>query len=118
MWRPDNWSNPYDPKLWKINPVFVYREEMITENGVIKVVQINHMPAHSLMDKWEAYEASADAILTELKATSLYGEYLEDFIVSAKVKKEDPNWAERFFKTITTKGWLVFIPEEELSNSE
>lgn len=59
-----------------------------------------------------AYEAGANAILKAQKVNALYGEYGKDFIISAKVKKEDPDWAEPFFKTISTKGWLVFIPEE------
>jgi len=49
--------------------------------------------------------------IVDRKAT-LYGEYGEDFIVSAKVKPKTPDWAEPFFKTLNGKGWLVFIPEE------
>lgn len=63
--------------------------------------------------KWTAYEAGADAILEGLKKEGLYGEYLKDYIISVKVRKDDPDWAEDFLKRIQQKGWLVFIPKEE-----
>ena len=39
-------------------------------------------------------------------------EYLEDFVISAIVKPDNPDWAEPFFKSITKRGWLVFIDDE------
>ena len=56
--------------------------------------------------------AIAKAQLRKLQDKGLYSEYLDDLIISAKVKKDDPNWAEPFFKTITKKGWLCWIEGE------
>ena len=61
----------------------------------------------------EVYEAGADAIVEGLKKEGLYGEYLKDYIISVAVKPDDRDWAEPFLARIETKGWLVFIPEEE-----
>ena len=60
----------------------------------------------------DAYEEGADAMYNALKEVSLYGEYLEDFVISAIVKPDNPDWAEPFFKSITKRGWLVFIDDE------
>ena len=81
--RPEGWDNPYASRSQTVSNIWYAR----------------------------IYEEGADAILEKLKETGLYGEYLEDFMVSARVKRDDPNWAETFFKGITSKGWLVFIEE-------
>lgn len=61
----------------------------------------------------DGFEAGADAMLGVLKARGLYGEYGEDFIISNRVKPDDLDWAETFYKTIKDKGWLIFIEEEK-----
>ncbi len=60
----------------------------------------------------DSFEAGADAMLEALKARGLYGEYGEDFIVSARVKSKDKDWAEAFFATISGMGWFIYIPED------
>ena len=59
-----------------------------------------------------AFEEGADDYEKLIKKDALYGEYGEDFIISSRVKPEDKNWAEPFFKTLEGKGHLVFIKEK------
>ena len=81
--RPEGWDNPYASRSQTVSNIWYAR----------------------------IYEEGAGAILEKLKETGLYGKYLEDFIVSARVKKDGLDWAGSFFKGITSKGWLVFIEE-------
>ncbi len=61
----------------------------------------------------DTFEAGADAYEEGLKKRGLYCEHGEDFIISTKVKPDNPDWAEAFFKTLDKKGWLVFIEETD-----
>lgn len=90
MYRPDNWEETKFYSCMKL-----------TGGG------------GEYSDIYDVFEAGADAILGALKKNSLYGEYLDDVVISARVKKDDPDWAEPFFGSITKKGWLVYIPDEE-----
>ena len=68
MFRPKDWANPYDPKLWQMDFVtgFVYQETPITDDGIVKMHHTKSMPAHTLMDRGVGYEAGADAMLEAL----------------------------------------------------
>ena len=94
MYRPDNWDDIEGNITYELN-------EKYADKGF------------QLLAIARAVEAGADAILDGLKKNSLYGEYLDDVVISARVKKDDPDWAEPFFGSITKKGWLVYIPDEE-----
>ena len=91
--RPDGWVNPYMGKVGgDLGNVFEAGADAMYE---------------------PAYQKGRSDEREELRARGLYGEYCEDFIVSSRVKPDEPDWAEAFFATLENKGTLVFIPEEE-----
>ena len=90
-WRPKNWL------------------ELKAENYGMTVVDIDGCDCTAC----ENFEAGADAIIKSQKSNGLYGEYGKDFIVSSRVKPDDKDWAEVFFATLTGKGHLVFISDED-----
>lgn len=73
---------------------------------------VNPWPTPENIEERIIYEQGADAVLEGLKKEGLYGEYLEDYIISVAVRPDDKDWAEDFLARIEQKGWLVFIPEE------
>ena len=92
MWRPKNWQ---DIK-W----------------GIMRMGKDNPTYKGGMLAPDIVFEAGADAMLETLKKRGLYGEYGEDFIVSSRVKQDNPDWAEDFYETLKSKGWLVFIEDK------
>ena len=86
MWRPEGWSKQRSK----------WFDEHHNESGI----------------KLKSYEAGADAILEALKGEGLHGEYLQDFLISVRVRRDEPDWAEPFLGRLGQMGYLIFIPDE------
>ena len=94
-WRPEGWANPHPTRV----------AEYIGEKD------ISHPdPAY------DAYEASADAMLELLKAegyrTELFKDVRSDVVEISDIPILEA-WMDRVDYGQMIQGWFVFIPEEQ-----
>jgi len=87
-WRPEGWRNPYkhsdSVQAWDIPEAYYFASE----------------------EEWITYEAGADAMLDILKVIGIKVE-ARSYLLADESDRRD-------IIVPKSKGWLVFIPDEEI----